>query len=124
MIILSQKMENHLTKFFLADRSRSCGARNVSRGTWRPAIKNGITALVGSTDLNSATGRYALKSLMRVTIDLPDEAYRHLLTMARQAHITVAEMVAIGAFNLVALWMVEKNITIPMDADDGLATSK
>lgn len=61
---------------------------------------------------------------MRVQVELPDEAYHHLLTMAHQAHLTVAEMVEIGAFNLVALWIRDKGSTVPLDTTDGLDGSK
>jgi hypothetical protein len=61
---------------------------------------------------------------MKIEVDLPDKAYQYLLQMARAAHLTVAEMVEIGAFNLVALWMREKNNPVPMDADDGVDADK
>jgi len=61
---------------------------------------------------------------MLVRVELPDEAYHHLLTMASQARLTVAEMVQIGAFNLVALWIREKGTTVPLDATDGMDGGK
>ena len=58
---------------------------------------------------------------MTVKVHLQREAVTILRKMADEAGVGLHDMVEIGAYNLVALWVHEHGDTVPLDADDGLA---
>ena len=59
--------------------------------------------------------------MMAIKVSLQREAHAILLTMAKEAGVSVADMAEIAVYNLIGLWQKDRGVGAqPLDATDGL----
>ena len=56
--------------------------------------------------------------IMKIKVDLPDETMVHLNRMVQESNFSVADLVEVAVYNLVALWLRDKHLEESLVAFD------